>query len=559
MKNKFLYALLAAAVLGLSLGSCSKEGVDGTDPEEPAVPVGEPGYLSFNLTNAPGTRALEAPDPGTNQENYVGWFWMLLYDTDGKLRYAWELSADNTDGATNFTGSDVATGAHTVTPSPTSFVTKGREILSREYKLAVIANPDLYATAGMLTSFTGGGGINSSDPFYNLSGLLAVNAGGYNGNTNEPFINGESTAKPVFMMTNANGLITVLPANLQKDATEAEKNPVAIQLDRGVAKLMLNENTTGTPIKTGGTLVSLEWGLENINKKAYGIRKFTYLGSNIQGLNNYRGDMETESNSSPLREYQYAEDPNFSTYDADDFRNENADPNATGSSKNFVAWNAVNNNTIDEVNWKYVYENTLDFATQSGSDWARSTTQIVVNAVITYDFALKDSPATNDYYSWNAGTDASPKWRVFSHAQLIDWMANGYPGEMEDLAALAGYTDNMSVFQSGTSSFFATDGLSSAKPAVSGALGMVQDNAREITFHKGGFNQYRIPIKHFKQQFYDNEQDRTGVYGHYGVVRNNVYRVTLNSINGPGTPTSGWFSASITINPWQRRGQSEDI
>ncbi|MCD8267890.1 MAG: Mfa1 fimbrilin C-terminal domain-containing protein [Parabacteroides sp.] len=68
-------------------------------------------------------------------------------------------------------------------------------------------------------------------------------------------------------------------------------------------------------------------------------------------------------------------------------------------------------------------------------------------------------------------------------------------------------------------------------------------NECDIEYFKDGVNYYRIPIQHFGDQL-------KGAYGYYGVVGNNQYNITINSLTGPGSiggGTASYMSADIKV------------
>lgn len=83
-----------------------------------------------------------------------------------------------------------------------------------------------------------------------------------------------------------------------------------------------------------------------------------------------------------------------------------------------------------------------------------------------------------------------------------------------------------------------------------------------IRWYQKGLNYYYYEIRH------DNEADGTMAFAKYGVVRNNLYRLTLNLVSGPGTPwypdlndgdpdpqdpideEAGYLGLSVSVNEW---------
>ena len=87
-------------------------------------------------------------------------------------------------------------------------------------------------------------------------------------------------------------------------------------------------------------------------------------------------------------------------------------------------------------------------------------------------------------------------------------------------------------------------------------------NTPVIRWYQKGLNYYTYKIRH------DNEADGTMSFGKYGVVRNNSYRLTLNSVSGAGMPwypapgddnhlpgdpidqTAGYLGISVSVGEW---------
>ena len=94
---------------------------------------------------------------------------------------------------------------------------------------------------------------------------------------------------------------------------------------------------------------------------------------------------------------------------------------------------------------------------------------------------------------------------------------------------------------------------------------------------------YKRQIKHFgdnltswtegNDTYGKNDEDNNKKYlGRYGVLRNNWYELTVNSVSGPGTPdvptikptdpddeNYKYISVSVNILDWAKRSQSVDL
>ena len=632
-KKNYVYTLLLA--LGLIGAACSSDPSGGdTPPPTPPVPS-EPGYFSVSFvlpsqpaTRGPLTRATE--EFGTSGENLVDGVWILLYDaaTD-ELAYAWDLKVRNYD-ASDYTLDDFHAQASTDAnlyllssnagggydgPTETVFRTVGQQVDGKDYKLVVLANLLGYSTG--VTKFTNThSALEPTDPFYKLNDLLAVTGGStggnapyttkhnigsgdYIGNYQYNLIDENQEFRFIFM-SNANGVVPVPASKLQPSVTAAQDYPVSVNLDRALAKIVVNMPEGGSTVYDGGTVTDFYWGLKRVNTKSYLIRQYADLAHAY-------GTMETYEHSIVVdRDYLYATDPNFGTSQSkSDFIDDAVSFDNSGFVDAFFStndpyhlqsWNNVwdddpqnpGTNILEERYWKYTYENTADFTVQQWLDnvtygsWSDYMTHIVAYVFIEYPTlktgALGD--ATGDYFSFNAGTDSDPKWKVFTIAQAKEWAANdSYPTDMLGLKALVGHTDQTTVTNTpGASSYF--DGSNSsntwdpdafAKPAASAYTiagthpitgtpitrhTVLADAGEKIFFHPAGLNIYTAPIKHYLS---GSATDlRESVYAHYGVVRNNVYRLNIKSITGPGTPSlaKGFLSVDVTIQPWYVRDDS---
>lgn len=88
-----------------------------------------------------------------------------------------------------------------------------------------------------------------------------------------------------------------------------------------------------------------------------------------------------------------------------------------------------------------------------------------------------------------------------------------------------------------------------------------------LKFYQGGVSYYLIPIRHFT----DAQQPKLNAYGRYGVVRNHLYKITINSVSAPGSPeipsiddtpadlTPTYISSNITVLPWTQVQQEKVV
>ena len=120
-------------------------------------------------------------------------------------------------------------------------------------------------------------------------------------------------------------------------------------------------------------------------------------------------------------------------------------------------------------------------------------------------------------------------------------------------------------------------GAEQLKTLITGLNGDTYDDKLnaigEVRYYKdGGCYYYTEPIKHFGQEYTageDKNQDK--YFGRFGVVRNNWYYLTINSVSGPGLPAipdegtdhvddeEGYIKCTINVLSWAKRSQGVDL
>ena len=112
---------------------------------------------------------------------------------------------------------------------------------------------------------------------------------------------------------------------------------------------------------------------------------------------------------------------------------------------------------------------------------------------------------------------------------------------------------------------------------ITGISGNSYDTALDelgtIRYYKdGGCYYYAVPIKHFNDITKPSGTiEDSNFLGAYGVVRNNWYQITINSVSGPGAPgvtdpgeggvedEEGYIECSINILSWAKRTQGVEL
>ena len=609
MKSKnYLYLLLIGMVL--TLGACSKDNNNNPDPDPGPgpEPLGK-GYFSLNLSAGNASvisrgGATRATEVGTNNEQIVNEVMILLYKDTGtaandNLAYGWLIDLTNDpDGngsvlgdfeTTGGRGDEMLLGTESYYPGSTeaSFRTIAQEVDIQKYKLIVFANGgDFLDYLGFVDFSDNPYGIMTIDEsaafynFHNMYGTCMRYDWGDMDFTQplDPtyfYMDMGESESTNFFMSNANGPVPVLASDLKTTATEAQEHPVKVNIDRAVAKVMVNEKENGTPVYSGGTIADGDfmWYLKNVNTKEYLVRHYAPFA-------HVPATMEEHATSVIVsnREYIYATDPNY--LQAEQHPDEYYHMDWQSDYKEWNKWNETQSKVVEQY-WSYTTENTAELTVQAGNDWDKTMTYVAVHTYIRYDFLLTTAP-DGSYFSYNEGTDSDPDWKVFNFKQAYNWiLTDSWPSEMTKLRGLIGYCTypQETYYVPGTSGFkFIDDGSNDPDIYDSGLLSIsklagkyhyddegypivIPDNIETgagdatVWFHYEGFNYYEIPIRHYLP----GTGSRTSTYAHYGVVRNNVYKLTINSIDGPGIPSKGFISFDVTIQPWYIRESNNEL
>ena len=502
--KKFIYATLAVAAV-LLFASCKN---DKNQPKNEKADA----FISFTF-NLPqgGTRAeATSVDGATAGDTYVGTeaeqainnVRVVLYDPDSKeAKYALDYSITSNGNAVP-TGDGLADNPAQA-PTVARFTTKAKGVVSQEYQMLAIVNP----TAAVKTATAQGK--------YLADALAAIE-------TTVDDLKGNG-----ILMSNEQGLVTVATDQMQADARAAEQAPVAVSVDRILAKVFVG----GKPTFENGKLTEIKWELNVTNKKTYIFRQF---GKVVKGA-----DFPDEvAKDGSTRFDRYAKDPNFlaSEFNTADFTYLEGTPALTGTFG------------YDDANGQYCLENTMDATMQKHN----GTTSFVLSGIWT--------PTEHDDITFETGkTWYSYQGFTFTKAKMVE-----YKGIVEDAAqndkleiagTPAGFKAALKAALNSTTNKLTVDGEGDVTAA---------GTFEGIKAYKDGVCYYQTNlIRHFN----DSQSGKDMGYGRYGVVRNNIYKINISKISQPGEPTivpeddnnddpkNVFVSFDITVNPWIVRTQ----
>ena len=542
----------------LVMAACS-DSLDESDNTGQGPLTGE-GYVKVAI-NMPSVSSTRAGDPtfadGDANEYAVKSGIIAFFEgtEEAKATFVKAYSMNNLIQINDGNSTDhVTTKVTQVLEAP--LVTEGNNL----YALVILNNGDVAsvsATDGSLTLENGGTDIvlNST----NSSTVAALNGNDVEWNLT---VSSVTSSKNGFLMLNAplynnsSTSQTLVPVTVYKTKQEADKSTATnIYVERIVAKVNINlPGTDGTldvddesvyagdkVYFTTTTGETLGWKLNVTNKNTKPLRNVsdvetwaTYNGTNQDFIGN------TAVEGSWVRIY-WAIDNNYddTTDDFNILTTENND------------WGGYTTTTGDETttNAQYCLENTAPFANNNNDN----TTAVWIKAK--YDFAGNDT--YNDSFfiiDTEAGTYSETEFitkmkEILQETSLTlkSEAKGGYYSTNEEIASL--FNENITVSE---------DELK---------------RIGEIRYYKDGeCYYYTQAIKHFGQDYKLGDDKEDPKYlGRYGVVRNNWYELTINSVSGPGEPEitppdgghvddeEGYIKCTINVLSWAKRSQGVDL
>lgn len=417
--------------------------------------------------------------------------------------------------------------------------------------------------------------------------------------------------KDCFLMTSApvysgSDMKTLTECITSSNEAEAQKTPTTISVERVVAKVDLKTNDNNYlqdpndldkmyftvpegQIHSGDKITILGWALGNTNKSAFPFRKVDegWVSNPIWGK------AICPSTTTPARIY-WAVDPNYGQpAGADKF-----------STPTEIA------TLVDQPTKavEYCLENTSDYPMMLKSQ----TTRLIVKAKYIPNTAKPTASGNNtvddDGETWWSFTTVAEHYSAKNmYLNIIRWVHDnlnkdsdmpiapadkkGITEPLENNNELIGATTDrnwtITLVKNGDFhyklakvSYYPT-GSSVAKELTGTSLDGFHSSKGEVQKYDKGECYYEIFIRHFTDEeggygsasapWIKEDEYKPEHLGRYGVVRNNWYTVTINSIKQPGEPTipvdgnepvdaaTAYIDCSIEITPWARRNHSVDL
>lgn len=390
--------------------------------------------------------------------------------------------------------------------------------------------------------------------------------------------------------------------NIYTTEAEAKSKPAAeIYVERAVAKVTVQQGTEGKLKANKGNTASeisyklYNWVVDNTNKKSYIVRQYDKSWNSINSnkvtatdASKYRFVWSSPVNpnatdANKLYRTAFAQDPEYD------------DPTAKAANYNQKASNAsmTLSPTFGNDHPQYCNENTFQVTAQNQDQTTRVVLGVKMSApgTTTYDADLY-TVNDNKEVVYTKATLAERLKNIILHNDpaVKTWAENHKTDVSLDITFgndIAGATTITNATLKGKTA------ASAAYDTFTGTFTIDFNKALpNIVRYKGGVAYYAVRIKHFGDTDtpwkVDGQDVKPGgnslIYpnpsagasddwflGRYGVVRNNWYDISVNSIqtlgdattpaftNDPDDVLENYISVSINVLSWSKHSQSADL
>lgn len=488
-----------AALAMLMLASCSKN--DG--PELNSSPVRDKAYLalSVQLPQSIGTKAAGDPSSvaATAEESTLKSVWLLGFDgkaTTSKLVMKKEITTE--------VGFSTGTGAATTQDAQAIGVVDGLQTIF------LVANPMPEAlkqieslTESASTYADMNKAVEESD-LATTNGYMMVCAGSVAGGTDDLGLVDVSN-KIVRVGDNVEGIdVTDAASALQAIQANNKARMVTVNLERVLSKVKLNLTNGGTYTKAGAFSASVEGYVLNTTNKSF----FPYSPIETQYEN---------LNMSAVPATVYRQDPNYANLEMDPTGGGSAADNAMLAfnwltNKEAITWTSTNGEIL-------CLENTMEGADAENYN---NSTKVLFKVKVTPDGLTSgdDFFVVNDKaYSFDG---VVAYYKTLTVQEDKDKMNNFF--KVNGISDKAWYSPDL---PSANITKGEIEAMQDVSYKVAQAVGT--PNESSVQYYKGGICYYTITINH------DSRLD-AGKVGRWGVVRNNIYTINVNAIDGIGLP-----------------------
>ena len=588
MKIKHLFGLAVIAAMTASCSSNEDLGTAGTGTGTNEAGVGYATF-SINLPTTSGTRADANPDfdHGSDYEYKVNDATLLIFK-QGK--------ATKEGDYTFVESAELGSMAPWKDPSETGVTTHAKITAKLEhvdktdgyYALVLLNNGTGTNTKVALptTPTTEGEGMKFSD-WNAVANAKAKDIANYT--------NGFYMANaPLFKDNKVTTLVAIDQNKIYPTEEQAAKSAATdVYVERGLAKVTLktgtaagmkDDNYTVTGVTYQGDKVKISnWALDVTNNKTFPIH-------NVDGLATATGYKDIWSNTATpagsngattqrfvdnkatlAQRVYWGKDPNYDNTDLCDTKD--ADKKALKAEFNYVANEDV---TAKPNTSLYCLENTFNLANMMQGQ----TTRVVFKA----KYIPNDIAENTNFYKIGKNTAIWNEDNLVKEIKAA--VASVVPGatvgnttvvlkaEGNDItAAGTHYIKAANIAVTGVEAETITNNIT----AINTQLGLKEADKVGISTYAGGESYYIARIKHFGDALTKWESGTYGeknleYLGRYGVLRNNWYELTVQSVSGPGYPSvpevkpstpddedDNYINVSVKILDWAKRSQDVNL
>lgn len=578
MKIKHLFGLAVIAAMTASCSSNEDLGTagPGTGTNETGV-----GYATFtiNLPSVSGTRAADAGgaemDEGTAKEYAVKSATALIFQKYG-----------SDEGSCKFVESvDLPTAAADWTDDTTGGITTTSKKLVA--KLTNVDTKNQYYVLVLLNN-NKTGGVKVPLP------TVGQSYNEWNSQILNPSVD-DLAADNDFYMANAplkgtaspTTLVTINKENIysSKEKAEAGTSAATVYVERGVAKMSVNDPKTKTVIdkatntSTQSTVEFNNWALDITNKKTYAVHNIDGLSTDFPAIWTTPRFIGTNS-----RVY-WGKDPNYNLAElntADDVNDKKRKEEF-----NFIDATSKIDKDFGETNPVYCLENTFNLANM----YQGQTTRVIFKATYTPKDDAGNPLADKDGTFYTIGNMTTILKAAALETAVNTAATSVLPGctvdytnlkqEGSHVITLADIKDSTGTTLVADTDYNGKTGTQIVKE-INDKLGLI-DGAEHaeamvgINTYAKGVTYYIARVKHFGSLTPWNSGESYGTdngkyLGRYGMLRNNWYELTVGNVYGPGYPgvppvdpnqpddeNEKYLSVSVKILSWAKRSDTVDL
>lgn len=594
MKTKHLFPIVLTA---LALGACSDDNVAPENGNGASWNSEGKGYitLALNLPTERASRANDNFDDGLASEYQVRNATLILFAGDDEANSTFQGAYELNLNGWNNVGTDNKDQITTSTKIVQQInQTNGTQI----YALVVLNDNDLLTVNKENASLTINNGSSTSitdeTTWTDFNAVLTVlETSNFTGNgflmANAPLSTvaggvDEPTGGTVFTLADVD------ETKIFDNYAQASTNPAAtIYVERAVAKVTVNKGSSivdgGTTTGGGNQQYTIEgWCLDQTNTKSYLVRKVAsspvWLAYKSGGSKDHRFVGSAAIDNKYYRTY-WGEDPNYTKEETgtDDFDK----VEVTSEEDPFKI-------VFGTDNPAYCLENTFNVATQDKD----KTTRVIVKAQFNggSEFYLVNRDESTLYTKDNM--ENLFKAAFLNEPLIEEWLKTNVSGGasvgIDELTVLtfdeAKQAKGVMELTGVTVDVTWTGGSQPELPE--GALKKINSAVGTVNYYAGGMAYYSVLIRHFDDtqapwntwettdkpsvtEIYPGGNAEPNYLGRYGVLRNNWYDLTVNSIKNIGEPVvpevdggkdddlDAYISVTINVLSWAKRTQDVEL